>query len=133
MQAEWHPVPECAPHLIDVGGESEAQGIPRDWLAGFETRGTEGEVHLNLVSVVATDSWTSGAGLDTGFKGGYVLYLLKHVAHGDDYAGDGRPAKHTHDRNCRTDERTQTVNESHTHCIVLASRRVVHPWRSGCR
>ena len=43
----------CVPHLVDVGGESEAEGVSGDGLAGFEAGGTKREVHLDLVSVVA--------------------------------------------------------------------------------
>ena len=43
----------CVPHLVDVGGESEAEGVSGDGLASFEAGGTECEIHLDLVSVVA--------------------------------------------------------------------------------
>ena len=43
----------AVPHLVDVGGEGEAEGVSGDGLAGFEAGGTKREVHLDLVSVVA--------------------------------------------------------------------------------
>ena len=42
-----------APHLIDVGCESEAQSLCGDWLARFKACGAKGEVRFNFVSVLA--------------------------------------------------------------------------------
>ena len=39
--------------MVDVGGESEAEGVSGDGLASFEAGGTECEIHLDLVFVLA--------------------------------------------------------------------------------
>ena len=48
-----------APHLVDIGGEGETEGVACDGLACLEARGTKGEVHLNLISVVAEHDWSA--------------------------------------------------------------------------
>ena len=44
-----------APHLVDVGRESETEGICCDGLARFETGGTECQIHLNFISILAEE------------------------------------------------------------------------------
>ena len=90
----------CVPHLVDVGGESEAEGVSGDRLASFEAGGTECEIHLDFVPVVAGSRRSSDVRAYI-WASRCVLYLLEHVAHRDNYAGDGGSAKHTHDGNCR--------------------------------
>lgn len=41
--------------MVDVWGKCQTQGFLRNRLAGLEPRRAKGEIHLNLIGVVAVD------------------------------------------------------------------------------